>query len=126
MEILPQDTSFQAVLTQYDAVFHKRYAKMIGELHARTTPIPYTKITSIHYQTLSKKVTTWKADANNLSVCLLKGLLSPNFDEHDNFTNKHKKSLRPYHQKRFSKNQWDVSYTFYSRHASQKQLRWAK
>ena len=97
-----------------------------SELHARTTSIPYTKITSIHYQTLSKKVTTWKTDANNLSVCLLKGLLSLNFDKHDNFTNKHKKRLQPYHQKRFNKNQWHASYAFCSRYATQKQLRWAK
>ena len=29
---------------------------------------PYTKVTSMHYQTLSKKDTTWKIDVTNLSV----------------------------------------------------------
>ena len=40
---------------QYDAIFDESYAITIGELCAGTTPIPYIKVNSIHYQTLSKK-----------------------------------------------------------------------
>ena len=39
-------------------------------MYTGTTSIPYTKVTSIHYQTLSKKDTTWKIDVNNLSVTI--------------------------------------------------------
>ena len=52
---------------EYDAIFDKPYATSIGEVYTGTTSIPYTKVTSIHYQTLSKKDTTWKIDVNNLS-----------------------------------------------------------
>ena len=37
--------------------------------------IPYTKVTLIHYQTLSKKDTTEKIEVNNLSIRSLQGLL---------------------------------------------------
>ena len=47
----------------------------IGEMYAGPTSIPYTKVTSIHYQTLSKNDTTWKIEVNNLSVWSLLGLL---------------------------------------------------
>ena len=46
---------------EYDAIFAEPYATTIGT---------YTKVTLIHYQTLSKKDTTWKIDVNNLSVRL--------------------------------------------------------
>ena len=44
---------------EYDAVFDKSYATTIGEMYTETsrTLISYTKVTSIHYQTLSKKDT---------------------------------------------------------------------
>ena len=58
-----------------DATCDKRYATMIGELYARTRSIPYNKLTSIHYQTLSKKDITWKIHVNNLFVRSLQGLL---------------------------------------------------
>ena len=51
------------------------YATAIGEMHTEKTSIHYTKVTSIHYQTLSKKDTTWKIDVNNLSVRSLQDLL---------------------------------------------------
>ena len=38
-------------------IFDKGYAIMIGESYAWTMSIPYTKVTSVHYQTLSKKDT---------------------------------------------------------------------
>ena len=53
---------------EYDAIFDEPYASSIGEMYSGTTSIPYTKVTSIHYQTLSKKDTTCKIDVNNLSV----------------------------------------------------------
>ena len=52
---------------QYDAIFDEPYPTNIGKMHTGTTSIPYTKVGSIHYQTLSKKDTTWKIDVNNLS-----------------------------------------------------------
>ena len=60
---------------EYDAIFDEPYATSIGEMYTGTTSIPYTKVTSIHYQTLSKKDITWKIDVNNLSVRSLQGLL---------------------------------------------------
>ena len=60
---------------EYDAIFDEPYATTIGEMYTGTASIPYTKVTSIHYQTLSKKDTTWNIDVNNLSVCSLQGLL---------------------------------------------------
>ena len=59
----------------------------IGELYAETS-IPYTKVTSIHYQTLSKKDTNWKIDVNNLSVRSLQGLILLFLDKCDEFANK--------------------------------------
>ena len=43
---------------EYDAIFDEPYATTIGEMYAGTTSIPYNKVTTIHYQTLSKKDTT--------------------------------------------------------------------
>ena len=73
---------------EYDSSFDEPYATTIGELYNGTTPIPYTKVTSIHYQTLSKKDTTWKIDVNNLSVRSLQGLLLLFLDKRDDFANK--------------------------------------
>ena len=38
---------------EYDAIFDEPYATSIGEMYTGTMWIPYTKVTSIHYQTLS-------------------------------------------------------------------------
>ena len=57
-----------------DTIFDEPYATGIGEMYVGTS-IQYTKVESIHYQTLSQKDTIWKIDVNNLSVCLLQGLL---------------------------------------------------
>ena len=43
---------------EYDAIFDEPYATTIGEMYTGTTSIPYTNVTVIHYQTLSKKDTT--------------------------------------------------------------------
>ena len=62
------------ILLEYDAIFDEPYATAIGEMYSGTS-ILYTKVTSIHYQALSKKDTTWKIDVNNLSFQSLQGLL---------------------------------------------------
>ena len=61
----------------------------------RTTSIPYTKVTSIHYQTLAKKDTSWKIDMNNLSVQSLRGLLLLFLDKRDDFTNNNEEFYNP-------------------------------
>ena len=75
---------------EHDAVFDEPYATTIGEMYAGTMSIQYTKVTSIHYQTLSKKVATWKIDVNNLPVHSLQGLLLLFLDKCDDFSNKMK------------------------------------
>ena len=64
-------------------------------MYTRTTSIPYTKVTSIHYQTLSKKDTTWKIDMNNLSVRSFPGLLLLFLDKRDEFGNKNEEFYNP-------------------------------
>ena len=73
---------------EYDAIFDEPYATTIGEMYTGTTSIPYTKVTLIHYQTLSKKDTTWKIDVNNLSSRSFQGSLLLFFDKRDDFANK--------------------------------------
>ena len=73
---------------EYDAVFNEPYATTIGELYAGTTSIPYTKVTSIHYQILPKEDTTLKIDVSNLPVWSLQGLLLLFLDKRDEFANK--------------------------------------
>ena len=80
---------------EYDAIFDEPYATSIGEMYTGTTSIPYTKVTSIHYQTLSKKDTTWKIDVNNLSVCSLQCLLLRFLDKRDDFANKNEEFYNP-------------------------------
>ena len=80
---------------EYDAIFVEPCATTIGEMYTGTTSIPYTKVTSIHYQTLSKKDTTWKIDVNNLSVSSLQGLLLLFLDKRDDFANKNEEFYNP-------------------------------
>ena len=80
---------------EYDAIFDESYATTVGEMYKGTTSIPYTKVTSIHYQTLSKKDTTWKIDVNNLSVRSLQGLLLLFLDKRDDFANKNEEFYNP-------------------------------
>ena len=80
---------------EYDAIFDKPYAANIGEMYTGTTSIPYTKVTSIHYQTLSKKDTTWKIDVNHLSYRSLQGLMLLFLDKRDDFANKNEKFYNP-------------------------------
>ena len=61
---------------EYDAIFDEPYATAIGEMYVGTS-IPYTKVESIHYQTLSKKDTIWKIDVNNFfCYCSLRNLMT--------------------------------------------------
>ena len=73
---------------EYKAIFDEPYVTTIGQMYAGTTSIPYTKVTSIHYQTLSKKDTTCKIDVKNLSVCSLQGLLLLFVNKRNDFANK--------------------------------------
>ena len=77
---------------EYDAIFDEPYATNIGEMY---TSIPYTKVTSIHYQKLSKKDTTWKIDVDNLSLRSLQGLLLLFLDKPDEFANKNEGFYNP-------------------------------
>ena len=63
------------IALDYDAIFDEPDTRMINEMCSGITSILYTKITSIHYQILSKKDTAWKIDVNNFSVRSLQGLL---------------------------------------------------
>ena len=80
---------------EYDAVFDIIYATTIGELYAGTALTPYTKVTSIHYQTLFKKDTTWRIDVNNLRICWLQNLLLVLLDKRDDNANKNKEIYNP-------------------------------
>ena len=57
--------------------------------------IPYTKVTSIHYESLKKKDTVSKIDVNNLSVRSLQGLLLLFLDKRDDFGNKNEEFYNP-------------------------------
>ena len=46
------------ILLEHDVIFDEPYARTIGEMYTGTTSIPYTNVTLIHYETLSKKDTT--------------------------------------------------------------------
>ena len=79
---------------EYDAIFDEPYATAIGEMYVKTS-IPYTKVTSIHYQTLSKKGTLWKINVNNISVRSLQVLLLLFFDKRDDFANNNEEFYNP-------------------------------
>ena len=83
------------ILLEYDAIFDEPYATSIGEMYTGTTLIPYTNITLIHYQILSKKDTTWKIDVNNPSVRSLQSLLLLFLDKRDDFANKNEEFYNP-------------------------------
>ena len=78
---------------EHDEIFDEPYAKNIGEMYTGTMSIPYTKAISIHYQTLSKKDTTWKIELNNLFLRSLHGLLLLFLDKPDEFANKNEELM---------------------------------
>ena len=57
-------------------------------MFAEKTPNPYTMFTSIQYQTLSKKDTTWKIGVKNLSVSSFQGFMLLFLNKRDDFMNK--------------------------------------
>ena len=59
------------------------------------TSIPYTKVTAVHHQALSKKNENWKIDINNLSVRSLHGLLLLFVDKQSDFANENEKFYNP-------------------------------
>ena len=75
------------IILEYDEIFDNPYARSIREMYIRDISILYTKVTSIHYQALSKKDIVWKIDVNNLSVWSLRGLLLLFLDKHNDFAN---------------------------------------
>ena len=80
---------------EYNVILDGLYATAIGDLYTEKKLIYYTMGTSIHYQTLSKKDTTWKIDVNNLSVRSLQGLLLLFLDKRDGFANKNEEFYNP-------------------------------
>ena len=80
---------------EYNVILDGLYATAIGDLYTEKKLIYYTMVTSIHYQTLSKKDTTWKIDVNNLSVRSLQGLLLLFLDKRDGFANKNEEFYNP-------------------------------
>ena len=76
---------------EYDGIFDISYATIKREIYSGRLSIPYTKVTSIHYQALSKKDIVWKIDVNNLSCRSFQGLLLLFLDKHDDFANRNEK-----------------------------------
>ena len=80
---------------EYDCIFDISYATSIREIYCERLSISYTKLTSIHYQALSKKDIIWKIDVNNLSCRSLQGLLLLFLDKRDDFANKDEEFYNP-------------------------------
>ena len=80
---------------EYDGIFDISYATSIRKIYSGRFSIPYTKVTSIHYQALSKEDIVWKIDVNNLSCCSLQGLLLLFLDKLDDFANKNEEFCSP-------------------------------
>ena len=59
------------------------------------TLIPYTKVTEVHHQTLSKKNENWKIIINKLSLKSLQGLLLLFVDKQNDFANENEKFYNP-------------------------------
>ena len=83
------------IALEYDAIFDLDYATMFETLYRGETSIPYTKVTAVHHQALSKKNENWKIDINNLSVRSLQGLLLLFVDKQNDFANENEKFYNP-------------------------------
>ena len=75
-------------------MYDRPYAATIGELHTETL-IPYTKVTSIHYQTLPEQDKDWNIDVKNLFVRSLQSLLLLFLDKRGGFANKNEEFYSP-------------------------------
>ena len=64
-------------------------------MYIGTMSVSYTKVTSIRYESLSKKDTVWKIDVNNLCVKSLQDQLLLFLDKRDDFANKNEKFYNP-------------------------------
>ena len=64
-------------------------------MYIGTMSIPCTKVTSIHYESLSKKDIVWKIEVNNLSVHSLQGRLLLFLNKRDDFANKNEELYKP-------------------------------
>ena len=82
------------IALEYDAIFDLDYAAMFENLYSETS-VPYTKVTAVHHQALSKKNENWKIEINNLSVRSLQGLLLLFVDKQNNFANENEKFCNP-------------------------------
>ena len=89
---------------EYDAIFDKPCATTIDEMYTGTMSILYTKVTSIHYQTLSKKDTSWKIDLSKLPVCSFQGLLLLFVDTRIDLAKKNEEFYKPKSQENLSNN----------------------
>ena len=78
------------IALEYNAIFDLEYATMFENLYKETS-IPYTRVTAVHHQVLSKKNENWKIDINNLSVRSLQGLLLLFVDKQNDFANENEK-----------------------------------
>ena len=109
-----------------DTIFHESYAKMIDELYAGIVSIPYTKVTSIHYQTLFKKETNWMIDFKNLPASSLQGLPLLFPKKLYDFANKNSKFYNPSIKEVLARiNAMSLKF-FLSRFTSHRHLPWAK
>ena len=82
------------IALEYDAIFDLDYAAIFENLYSETS-IPYTKVTAVHHQVLSKKNKNWKIDINNLSVRSLQGLLLLFVDKQNDSANENEKFCNP-------------------------------
>ena len=82
------------IASEYNAIFDLDYAAMFESLYSETS-IPYTKVTAVQHQALSKKSENWKIDINNLSVRSLQGLLLLFVDKQSDFANENEKFYNP-------------------------------
>ena len=96
-KIKQQHIKLSDISLEYDALLDVDFAAVMSELYIKTE-ISYTKVTSIHYQTLSKKDINWKIAVKNLSTESLQALLLLFLDKCDNLWKWKWKKLQSHHQ----------------------------
>ena len=63
-KIKQQHIKLSDISLEHEALLDADCATAVSELYVKTE-IPYTKVTSMHYQTLSKKDINWKIGVKN-------------------------------------------------------------